>query len=410
MDVERERCVMKYLGKALKLNRDKQHAMMRALRHEDANLWREVKALLEIQCPAMDRLDQPLFKPSADGNRVPPFILNGVKLKKEIGRGGMGIVYLGRHEENGSVAVKILRNTFLTNDFRHRFENEWRILHHLKSPYVAKFQNSGLTPDHQPYFTMEYIEGLSVNGWIQAFGHSLTLRLSLFLRICEAVSYIHKKGVIHRDLKPENILVTHRKRPKLLDFGIATPMEKAGRERAQHPSFQARLLTPRYASPEHIEGLPTTPGSDIWSLGVLLFEILTGTHPYPIQETNQEETLRIICEDAPQKASLALKRDPPPNSVCTPEDLEGDLDQILMKTLTRDLKERYPCVESLMACIRRFVKKQRKRVKTFTCSALASLPSLRPLIPLQPLASTPFLAYDGRPSANGLGDPSSAQD
>lgn len=301
--------------------------------------------------------------------------LGAYELVEEIGHGGMGSVYRAVRSDDEFrkvVAIKVVRGGFETQFARERFLIERQILSDLDHPNIAHLLEGGSTADGQPYFVMEYIEGARLDSYCDEHKLSVTERLRLFLTVCSAVQYAHQKLVIHRDIKPGNILVTPQAVPKLLDFGIAKILAS---DAAATPSGQTRtqmrMLTPEYASPEQRRGELISTASDVYSLGVVLYELLTGRSPYPISGRTPEEIDRTIESSEPQKPSTAISRtisagssEPQPSAQDlsasregTPEKLrrrlKGDLDTILLKSLRKDPKRRYPSVEQLSEDIRR---------------------------------------------------------
>lgn len=323
--------------------------------------------------PAVARMAQSLPESLPDswlGKR-----LGAYELVEEIGHGGMGSVYRAVRSDDQFrkvVAVKVVRLGFETRFARERFLIERQILSDLDHPNIAHLLDGGSTSDGQPYFVMEYIEGVRLDGYCDEQKLTVTERLKVFLTVCLAVQYAHQKLVIHRDIKPGNILVTAQGVPKLLDFGIAKILSTdAVPASSGQTRTQTRMLTPEYASPEQRRGEMISTGSDVYSLGVVLYELLTGRSPHLISGRTPEEIERAIESTEPQKPSTAvgrnvsapnseLQRSPEELSITregTPEKLrrrlKGDLDTILLKSLRKDPKRRYPSVEQLSEDIRR---------------------------------------------------------
>lgn len=275
--------------------------------------------------------------------RVGPY-----EIDRLLGRGGMGSVYLA-HRADGEfdqkLAIKLIDLPIGSHLFSERLRQERQILADLQHPYIARLLNGGVAENGCPYLAMEYVEGLP----IQRFSaeHSLTEveRIELFLRVCEAVQFAHQNFVVHRDLKPDNILVTADGTPRLLDFGTAklispSPnMSEGELTRSGYFSY-----TPQYASPEQVLGKPITAASDTYSLGVLLFLLLTGKLPYQLEGLTTAEVLQVICEEAPTKPSLPWGKR-----------LNGDLEAILLKALRKEPKERYVTVEQLSQDLRDYL-------------------------------------------------------
>ena len=268
------------------------------------------------------------------GRRIGPY-----RIQKLLGRGGMGAVFLADRDDQEftkSVALKVLH--FDTGDpaTQGRFRNERQILAALDHPNIAGLLDGGTTEDGQPYIVMEYVIGEPLIAYRTS--HSLTIpaRLRLFRNICDAVQYAHQKLIVHRDLKPGNILVTAEGVPKLLDFGIAKLLldpSLAG-EGAQHTQTAAFMMTPDYASPEQINGEPVSTSTDIYSLGAVLYELLTGNKPHRLTKYDFAELRREICEN-----------DPKAPSTIGGAALKGDLDNIVLKAMHREPARRYRSVE-----------------------------------------------------------------
>ena len=336
----------------------------------DAGVLDEVKALLTNFRRADERefLQDPLIgdKPTqalADGQDF-----QGYRILRLIAEGGMGEVYLAEDRElNRKVAIKLTRSHLKSRDLLRRFQNERRILANLQHPNIAQLCEAGATPDGQPFFVMEYIEGLTIDKFVA--DHQLTIpeRLRLFRTVCSAVSYAHQNLVVHRDIKPGNILVRENGEPKLLDFGIARLLEEDNTENVDATVTMFRALTPQYASPEQIRGAPVTTASDVYSLGVVLYEILTGRRPYRVTQQTADEIARAVCDQEPAKPS-SLRADAEiwgygdtekkhtyasPRRGVSPSALRGDLDNIVLKALRKEPERRYSSVEQFSEDIRR---------------------------------------------------------
>lgn len=323
----------------------------------DVALLAEVASLLASFEQDQNFLQTPAFNLSASDlagsvleevtNRVPgtPRV-SGFRLVREVGHGGMGAVYEAftfstDGEVDQRVAVKVIKRGMDSELILHRFERERRILGALDHPYVARLLDGGATDDGMPFFVMEYVEGLPIDQYVQAATLSTAERLGLFLKVCEAVSYAHRHRVIHRDLKPSNILVTEDGIPKLLDFGVAKLLDpdSAGRTADATASIN-RVMTPEYASPAQLRGLPPKETDDVYSLGVLLYILLTGRHPFRFRSRAPEEVLWSMVEQRVQRPS-ELRRD-----------LRGNLDKVVLKALRKESERRYASVEEMARDIR----------------------------------------------------------
>jgi eukaryotic-like serine/threonine-protein kinase len=302
--------------------------------------------------------------------------IGAYEVLEEIAVGGMGAVYRairadGQYKQQ--VALKIVRSELGTEFTAARFKNERQILASLDHPNIARILDGGTTAEGVPYFVMDLVEGQRIDEYSDAHKLATTERLSLFLQICSAVQYAHQRLIIHRDIKPGNILVNGEGVPKLLDFGIAKILESSDvTEQAEQTISVFRLLTPEYASPEQIKGQPITTASDVYSLGVVLYELLTGRAPYIVPTRTPHEISRAVCDTEPEKPSAAVRRKQaqPVNGEGNPTDsalastregspeklskrLSGDLDNILLMALRKEPPRRYTSVEQLGQDIRR---------------------------------------------------------
>ncbi|CAN5558454.1 hypothetical protein BH20VER3_BH20VER3_06660 [soil metagenome] len=229
---------------------------------------------------------------------------------RELGRGGLGTVYLAARADDAyqkEVALKLLRRGLDTDDILRRFRNERQILARLEHPNIARLIDGGTSEDGLPYFVMEYVKGEPLDSYCENHGLTTNERLELFRTVCAAVAYAHQHLVIHRDLKPSNILVTAEGEVKLLDFGIAKVLG-ADDEASFHTMTQLRVMTPEYASPEQVRGENITTASDVYSLGVVLYELLTGAKPYRLTSRGSKELERAITEQEPPRPSTAAAR------------------------------------------------------------------------------------------------------
>ncbi len=296
-----------------------------------------------------------------------------------IGRGGMGSVFKATSDRipgRRTVAIKVVRRGIDTEDVLARFENERKVLSALNHPNIARFFEAGETRDGRPYFVMEYVEGQAIDQYCDANNLGVNDRLAVFIKVCHAVHHAHTNLIVHRDLKPANILVTPAGEPKLLDFGIAklTNPEFASVMAMTGPGM--RLMTPEYASPEQVRGEAVSTLSDVYSLGVLLYELLSGHRPYKIAARIEEELRRVICDTDPDRPSTAISRvemlshrDGTTEKITAetiakrrgirPDTLRrllsGDLDDIVMQALTKAPKKRYPSVQEMAEDIRRHI-------------------------------------------------------
>jgi serine/threonine-protein kinase len=317
----------------------------------DAELRAEVEALLAAAAERPTFLEAPAAQAALSGAGAEPeplalpATLGPYRLLREIGRGGMGRVYLAEQEGEAfrrPVAIKLLREAGL---FRERFRAEQRILAALEHPGIARLYDAGTTPDGRLFLALEYVEGETLVAHAATRQLGLAERLRLFREVCEAVDYAHRHLVVHRDLKPANILVTAAGEPKLLDFGIAKLLQPEGGAAAETVAA-LRWMTPEYASPEQVRGETISTASDVYSLGVILYELLTGERPYRLTTRTPEEVSRAVLEQEPRRPSTAAV-----SAGGLPQverrRLRGDLDTIVLKALAKDPGRRYASAAEL---------------------------------------------------------------
>ncbi len=310
------------------------------------------------------------------GKHVGPY-----QIAREIGRGGMGAVFEAWRadgEFQHRVAIKLIKCGLDTDSVLKRFRNERQILAQLDHSNIGRLLGGGTTDDGSPYFVMEYIEGQPLYQYCSSQNLNIQDRLRLFTQICDAVTYAHQKLVIHRDIKPTNILVSVNGTPKLLDFGIAKLLDpELVSDATPQTTLGVRLMTIEYASPEQVQGHPITYLSDIYSLGVILYELLTGDSPYRFRNRMSYEIARAIIEDEPELPSVAVTHPIPATSSALVDheaetilgdstteleilegvrrELAGDLDNIVLKALRKDPSQRYKLVSALRDDILRYL-------------------------------------------------------
>ena len=350
----------------------------------DPELRRQVEALLRadgeagafLAVPALAE-DEPGGESAAAVNRPRSLrrTIGPYKLLRMIGEGGMATVYLAVRaddEYRQEVAIKVFGLGRERSDLLRRFRTERQILASLEHPSIARLLDGGTTDDGLPYIVMERIEGEPIDVYCDRERLPVAARLELFRTLCSAVHYAHQNLVVHRDLKPSNVLVTAGGVPKLLDFGIAKLVNPEGfPQTVQHTATGQRLMTPQFASPEQVLGAAITTASDVYSMGVLLYLLLTGRHPYRVGNQQTPEIERAVLEQEPERPSAAVSRvavapeDPTATAeaVCRarasrPERLrrrlEGDLDNIVLKALRKEPRRRYGSIEQLDQDLRRY--------------------------------------------------------
>ena len=284
---------------------------------------------------------------SQEGRRIGPY-----RLVRELGRGGMSRVYLAARADRAfekQVAIKIVARGLDSDEVTQRFQSERQILARLDHPSITRILDGGTTEEGLPYLVMDYVEGEPIDRYCDTHGLDVTARVALFQGVCAAVQYAHQNLIIHRDIKPGNVLVTGEGVPRLLDFGIAK-LISAETQPGEATRTVLRRLTPEYASPEQVRGAALTTASDVYSLGVLLYRLLTGQAPYRGDATSAAALERAICEQQPEQPSVAASRaERLPAGAGTPEKLrrrlEGDLDNIVLMALRKEPQRRYASVE-----------------------------------------------------------------
>lgn len=358
----------------------------------DADLLDRVLRLLEADAAGHSLLDRPAAPPldlldaePAEAPETPetppPERAGPYRLLEEVGRGGMGIVYRAERADGTfrrAVALKLVRGGFEdSGEGRARFRAEQRILGRLEHPKIARLYDAGIIADGRPYLVMEYVDGTRIDRYCDARRLDLRSRIRLFLDVCDAVEHAHRSLIIHRDLKPSNVLVRDDGSVKLLDFGIAKLTgDPSDDEAARTPETRPglRLFTPEYASPEQIRGDPLTTGTDVYSLGALLYELLTGRRPFTDRVTATAYALGTDERTTPELPSRAITgvpsaaEDSDPDTVqkelaarrgTTTEQwrrsLRGDLDRIVLRTLARSPGDRYPSARGLADDLRRYL-------------------------------------------------------
>jgi eukaryotic-like serine/threonine-protein kinase len=319
----------------------------------DADLRAEVESLLAAhdeegllgEPPGLDR------EPEAES-------FGPYRILRPLGHGGMGAVYLAERAGAGFrqvVALKLLRVGLglpgrIPSDVQDRFARERLILARLEHPGIARLIDGGYTPEGHPFLAMEFVEGAALIEYSERQVRSVADRIELFIRVCEAVQFAHQRLVIHRDLKPANILVTEDGQPKLLDFGIATFAEREGQPEAT--TLTGLWFTPNYASPEQVRRERVTTLSDLYSLGVLLYELLAGVRPYEVGGLSPAPIEDVVCRLIPERPSARV---PHPRRA---RELRGDLDTIVLKALAKEPERRYGSVQELADDLRRHLRRE----------------------------------------------------
>ncbi len=370
LDPERWQQIKEIFQAAMELPVAVRQEFIRAECGDDETLRSEVESMLDAHDEAGDFIAAPALtfvrNLVTDEPRISRIgqTFGAYRLEKEIGRGGMGAVYLAERadrEFEKKVAIKLIKRGFDTDEIINRFRAERQILAALEHPNITRLIDGGATDDGLPYLVMDYVEGLPLTKYADENRLSIEERLKLFLQICAAVSYAHQNLIIHRDLKPSNILVTADGVPKLLDFGIAKLTVSNNETLTAGENTATRAMTPEYASPEQLLGQTVTTAADIYSLGVVLYELLTGTRPFRLKNHSAEEISRIITESEPLRPSAMLSRKfrensaNPKSKIQNPKLLRGDLDNIILMAMRKESARRYSSVEQFAGDIRRYL-------------------------------------------------------
>ena len=419
MKDEARRRVEALFEAALSLPPEEREAWLTAACGGDEELCREVRVLLAAHDRADGILDgahahllfddeavvahdevdftPPEGVPEALDSSGRPEMLGPWRILRELASGGMGVVYLAERADGQYrrvVALKVIRGSHFTDELYRRFTNERQILASLNHPNIARLFGGGRTPSGRPYLAMEYVDGLPINEYCARGEITLGEKLRLFCSVARAVHHAHRNLVVHRDLKPSNILVEPDGTPKLLDFGIAKILDPDRVQATGSPATRTgvRLMTPEYASPEQVVGGPITTAADIYGLGVILYEILTGARPFRMGRGGLPELERRILEDSPDRPSSVIGRlvrpDPADLPAAAPvpaalpgvgdsdpfspgmdpraihdrihlrrlrQELRGDLDRIVLMALRKEPDQRYPSAEAFAADVERYL-------------------------------------------------------
>ena len=353
---ERWRRIREILDAVLPLNAEERERYLAQETDADPGLRAEVESLLAMEAEAEQLL--PTGSPLA-GIRITeetaplPNSLGPYRIIGEAGHGGMGVVYRAERVDgqySKQVAIKLLPALYSRTELERRFLRERQILARLEHPNVARLLDGGVAPDGRPYLVMEYVDGEPIATYAGTHRLNVTQRVRLFLELCEAVAYAHRNFIVHRDLKPSNVLVAGDGRVKLLDFGLARILDAA----SANPDLTQtalNMMTPSYASPEQIRGEPITAASDVFSLGVILFELLAGRRPFGAPGQTAAQVQRAVCEVDP----------PPPGKAAPREDgserlsISQDLDRVVLKALAKDAGRRYSSVDSFAQDLRMYL-------------------------------------------------------
>lgn len=351
MESEKWKILDEILGQTLELPLEDQRAFLERACHQDPSLLAEALDLLAADHQASRFLSEGPQERASRTRRVGETI-GSYRLLEEIGRGGMGTVYRAERADGAyekEVALKLMRPGAVFEDWRRRFRTERQILSRLEHPYIATLLDGGNSARDEPYLVMELVEGRPLHLFCREEKLSLKARIQLLEKVCRAVAFAHQNLVVHRDLKPGNVLVNRQGEPRLLDFGIAKLLEPEwldGPSKATQSHL--RPMSPAYASPEQIRGGPITTATDVWSLGALGYEILTGKCPYGrVTSLVELEAIRSVLPTAPSRKVKGTREQ---------RALRGDLDTIVLKALRSEPERRYGTAAELAEDLRRFLK------------------------------------------------------
>ncbi len=433
MSPERWRRIEAVFQAAVDLPEHQRDQFLRAECGPDDELRAEIERLLDSDGSADEFIESPVWTDSSllnttarkdlsdsveklsDADEQDGYIgriIGAYRLTGAIGRGGMGAVYLAERADGEffqRVAIKLIKRGMDSDFIIRRFRHERQILASFEHPFIARLLDGGTTESGTPYFVMEFVEGQNLYSYADANGLDLRDRLKLFQKVCSAIEYAHGRQIIHRDIKPSNILINVSGSPKLLDFGIAKIFDPDLIHESVNPTASMlRMMTPDYASPEQVQGLEITPASDIYSLGVLLYELLTGHRPYNFAGRALHEVSRVICDTMPKLPSRMLD-DPGtvlPHYTNGPVDLftvrrtdasalaamlAGDLDNIVMKALNKAPEQRYLSVSELSQDISRHLNGSRVSAPAYSApNSVEAVPHLRTPTGAKTLAVLPF--------------------
>jgi Tol biopolymer transport system component/serine/threonine protein kinase len=369
MDPDRWHRIEELLDAALELPTEARAEYLRHETSESAELFEQVWSILQAGEQSGSLLDSPAAHFAAPllsdehADPAPPQRVGPYRIEKQIGEGGMGSVYLARRDDgqfDQRVALKVVRHGLhLDARMVRRFRHERQILAALNHPGIARLLDGGLTEHGLPYFAMEYVEGEPIDRYCESRLLGIEARLHLFAHVCDALEHAHTKQIVHRDIKPSNILVTTTGEPRLLDFGIAkllAPLDD-GEHPVAHTRQSERLLTPEYASPEQLRGEPVGIASDVYCLGVLLYELLTGQRPFRRAQRSAHDLERAVLEEDPTRPSEVVRRDP------LRRRLKGDLDTIVLTAMQKEAARRYASAAELAADVRRHLAGQPVRAR-----------------------------------------------
>ena len=350
MESERWTRLQTLFHQAVDLAEPERDAFLLGNSADDPSLVADVKALLDEDARSDFILDRGLDTFAANmlehGDATPSGSFGPYRIVRRLGEGGMGVVYLAQRKDIGAIAaIKILRDASLSPARRERFASEQRLLAQLSHPFIARLLDADTLADGTPWFVMEYVDGVTLTEYCRAHDVTLAERLGLFRDVCEAVQHAHQHLVVHRDLKPSNILVTSDGAVKLLDFGIAKQLESV-EGRGDQTRTALRLMTPAYAAPEQIRGGRIGIYTDVYALGVVLYELITGRLPFQAREDQDIEA--VIAAQEPEAPSVAARNTQRRPSAHLGKSEWADLDVLCLTAMHKDPARRYATVDALI--------------------------------------------------------------
>jgi serine/threonine protein kinase/tetratricopeptide (TPR) repeat protein len=343
---------------AVDLPTQEQRSFLEAECLDDRTLIPEVLSMLEEDIRGGSLLDRDVRQVADQVLGVAgPLALNRIgpyRILRMLGEGGMGVVYLAERPDLGNlVAIKILRDAWLSPARRERFVTEQRTLAQFNHPSIARLYDANALPDGTPWFAMEYVDGVSLTEYCSTHNCPVGERLKLFRAVCEAVQYAHEHAVIHRDLKPSNILVKRDGSVRLLDFGIAKQLDSIDRPPVDQTHTTVRLMTPAYAAPERIRGERAGIHTDVYSLGVVLYELLAGRLPFDVSRKTPAEAVSMITMEEPAKPSTMARQTGTRTTSRTTA--WGDLDVLCLTAMHKDPKRRYASIEAFIRDVNHYL-------------------------------------------------------
>ena len=323
---------------------------------DDPELLTEVLSLLAASAPKQDHIarTREALDRALSVQRGPERWLgrtiDGFRVLEPIGRGGMGFVYLAEGVAGGDpIAIKLLDRRFAVESTLQRFDLEREGLDRLDHPGIARLLSAGTTSEGDPYYVMEYVNGVAIDAYADGLHMRVRERVRLLLRVCPAVAHAHARGIIHRDLKPSNILVRPSGEPCLLDFGIAKLLDEEEGGAPSALSIEAPAYTPYYASPEHLDGEPVSPASDVYSLGALAYRLLAGSYPRIKRNGENLTPVEVLNSHGPKGEQVAEARGV--SLGVLRDELSGPLDGVLRRACSRSPAGRYQTVAELEAAL-----------------------------------------------------------